>query len=59
MKKPINLLIKFSLIFITLFLFTFSGTAVAQDVEAEETDPNGCNALGVCLEVEMEAISLQ
>jgi len=36
-----------------------NGIPVECDVEAAETDDNGCNALGVCLEVEMEAITLQ
>lgn len=35
------------------------GVPVDCDVDAAESDPNGCNALGVCLEVEMEAITLQ
>lgn len=34
------------------------GVPVSCDLEAAETDPTGCNALGVCLEVEMEAITL-
>jgi len=35
-----------------------NGIPVPCDLEAAETDPTGCNALGVCLEVEMEAITL-
>ena len=36
-----------------------NGVPVNCDVDLAETDPNGCNALGVCLEVEMEAITFQ
>jgi hypothetical protein len=36
-----------------------NGVPVTCDLDAAETDPTGCNALGVCLEVEMEAITLQ
>jgi hypothetical protein len=35
-----------------------NGIPVECDIEAAESDPTGCNALGVCLEVEMEAITL-